>query len=174
MAKLTEQQIKEQIDRIIVLVDTRERRCSHITDLFDKYGVNWEKRKLNSGDYSAILPSDEENGIPEINLESELCIERKASCDELIANLTRGKDRFYYEFERTRASIPILIEDSFENAVKGNYRSQITPKQFLGALFTFCEKNHTWFYFMEDDKYSALWIYDLLKYNIRNKLKKLK
>ena len=48
MAKLTEQQIKEQIDRIIVLVDTRERRCSHITDLFDKYGVNWEKRKLNS------------------------------------------------------------------------------------------------------------------------------
>lgn len=174
MGRLTEQQIKEQIDRIVILIDNREKKFKHITDAFDKHGVKWEIKKLNSGDYTAILPSDEENGIPEINLETELCIERKASCDEIILNLTKGKERFYCEFERTRASIPILIEDSFENAVKGNYRSKITPKQFLGVLFMFCEINKTWFYFMEDDKYSALWIYDLLKYNIRNKLKKLK
>lgn len=77
------------------------------------------------------------------------------------------------EFERSTADIPILIEDSFENAVKGNYRSQVTPKAFLGALFSFCDENDTFFYFMEDKRHSALWIYDMLKYRVRNKLKDL-
>ena len=108
-----------------------------------------------------------------IDLRDELCIERKACCDEIIQNLTRNKERFCREFERSTADIPILIEDSFENAVKGNYRSQVTPKAFLGALFSFCDENDTFFYFMEDKKHSALWIYDMLKYRVRNKLKDL-
>ena len=166
-------QIKAIIDTIVIVVDTRE-RSTHITDAFDKYGINWERSKLESGDYSAYVPMNYELGIDEmIDLTDELCVERKMSCDEVIQNLTKHKERFNREFERSNATIPILIEDSFENAVRGNYRSQVTPKAFLGALFSFCDKNKTFFYFMEDKRHSALWIYDVLKYRIRNKLKDL-
>ena len=95
------------------------------------------------------------------------------NCDEIIQNLTKHKERFHKEFERSDADIPILIEDDFKNAATGNYRSVVTPKQFLGALFSFCRKNKTYFYFMEDKNYSALWIYDLFKYEIRNRLKNI-
>ena len=111
--------------------------------------------------------------LEEINLEDELCVERKKNCDEIIQNLTKHRDRFYREFERSNAEIPILIEDSFKNAVKGYYRSDIPPKTFLGALFSFVDHNDTFFYFIGDDSLSALWIYDVLKYRIRSKLKNL-
>ena len=167
-------QIKAIIDTMVIVIDTREKVNSHIIDAFDKYGINWERSKLESGDYSAYIPMNYELGIDEmIDLTNELCIERKMNCDEVIQNLTKHKERFYNEFERSNATIPILIEDDFTNAVKGNYRSQVTPKAFLGALFSFCDKNDTFFYFMEDKRHSALWIYDMLKYRIRNKLKDL-
>ena len=54
--------IKKIIDTIVILVDVREKKYSHITDMFDKYGINWERRKLNSGDYSAYVPINEELG----------------------------------------------------------------------------------------------------------------
>ena len=114
--KLTEKEIKNQIDRTIVTVDTREKLPNHVTECFDKYNVNWERRKLKSGDYSAIRPEDLGVGIPEIDLTDVLCVERKMSCDEIIQCLTKQKDRFYREFERTEATIPIMIEDSFKNA----------------------------------------------------------
>ena len=133
---MKDSEIKKQIDRIIILVDTREKLPNHIVACFDKYGVNWERVKLDSGDYSAILPEDKENNIPEIDLRDELCIERKMSCDEIIGNLTRNKERFNKEFSRSNAKIPILIEDTFKNACTGNYTSKVTSKQFLGALFS--------------------------------------
>ena len=74
---MKDSEIKKQIDRIIILIDSREKLPNHITKAFDKYGVNWERVKLDSGDYSAVLPEDKENNIPEIDLRDELCIERK-------------------------------------------------------------------------------------------------
>ena len=174
MGKLSEKQIKQCIDNLIILVDSRERGLpNHITKSFDKYGVNWERAKLDSGDYSAILPEDKENNIPEIDLRDDLCIERKMSCDEIIGNLTRNKERFNAEFSRTNAKIPILIEDTFKNACTENYRSKVTSKQFLGALFSFCDRYDTFFYFIGDKDFSALWIYNIFKYRMRNILKEL-
>lgn len=170
---MTEKQIKEQIDRIIILIDSREKLPNHITEAFDRYGVNWRAEKLDSADYSAILPEDSENNIPEIDLRNELCIERKMSCDEIIGNLTRNKERFNKEFSRSNAKIPILIEDTFKNACTENYRSKVTSKQFLGALFSFCDKYDTFFYFIGDKELSALWIYNIFKYHFRNKIKEL-
>lgn len=173
MRRLKEKEIKELIDTIIIYVDSREKLPNHITECFDKYNINWEIKKLDSGDYSAILPNNDAYNTPEIDLREELCVERKMSCNEIIQNLTRYKERFYKEFERSPAEIPILIEDSFKNAATGTYKSTVTPNQFLGALFSFCRKNKTYFYFMEDKNYSALWIYDLFKYEIRNRLKNI-
>ena len=65
MSKLTEKQIKKAIDSMVILIDTREKLPNHITQAFDEYGVNWERRKLKSGDYSAYVPMNEELGIVE-------------------------------------------------------------------------------------------------------------
>lgn len=173
MSKLKEKQIKEQIDRITIYIDTREKNVpNHITKCFDKYGINWERKKLNSGDYSAILPADVELGIPEIDLTDALCIERKMDATELISCLTTHKERFAREFERSKAHILILMEGSYSDLVEGNFRNKVTPKQALGSLESFCDANDTRCFYI-DKKYSALWIYNIFKYNIRNKLKKL-
>ena len=57
------EQIKQIIDTVVIVVDSREQKNQHITSMFDKYGINWERRKLNSGDYSAYVPINEELGI---------------------------------------------------------------------------------------------------------------
>lgn len=170
---MTETQIKKAIDTLVVLVDTREKLPNHITNCFDLYGVKWERRKLKSGDYSCYLPENKELGIKEIQLENMICIERKMSCDEIIQCLTTQKERFNREFTRSEALIPLLIEDKFKNAVTQNYRSKVTSKQFLGSLFSFCDRHNTYFYFMEDNQFSALWIYNIFKYHIRNILKNI-
>ena len=58
MRKLKEKEIKDLIDTIVIYVDSREKLPNHITDCFDKYEINWMIKKLDSGDYSAILPSN--------------------------------------------------------------------------------------------------------------------
>ena len=91
---MKDKDIKHQIDRIIILIDSREHLPNHITKAFDEYGVKWERKKLKSGDYSAYLPKDDNLGIEEINLENELVIERKMSLDELANNISKQRERF--------------------------------------------------------------------------------
>lgn len=172
MNKMTEKQIKQAIDSLVVLVDSREHLPNHITQAFDKYGVNWEKRKLKSGDYSAYIPANKEIGIiEELNFENELCIERKMSADEISTNLSTNKERFHREFDRTEANILILIEDStYEDIATGNFRSKLTPKQFLGLLHSFSIAHDSPFIFIPKSS-SPLWIYNCFKYYFRNKCK---
>jgi ERCC4-type nuclease len=43
---------------MVYLVDTREHenKNTHITDVWDKLGIQWKKKKLDYGDYSFKLP----------------------------------------------------------------------------------------------------------------------
>lgn len=169
---MKESNIKKAIDTIIILVDSREKLPSHITKAFDKYNINWEVRKLNSGDYSAILPINEELGImEEINLEDILCIERKMSSDELSQNISKNRDRFHREFERSKAKIILLIEeDTYEDIALEKYRSKLTAKQYLGALHGFTDEHDSPFIFISK-KSSPLFIYNVFKYRFRNIIK---
>ena len=175
MSKLTEKQIKKAIDSIVILIDTREKLPNHITKAFDEYGVNWERRTLKSGDYSAYIPMNEDLGIiEEMNFENELCIERKMSADEISSNLSTNKERFHREFSRAEAKILILVEDStYEDIALGNYKSKLTPKQFLGLLHSFSLEHDSPFIFIPKS-ISALWIYNCFKYYFRNKCKNIK
>ena len=171
MNKLTEKQTKAIIDEIIILVDTREHLPNHITEAFDKYGVKWEKKKLHSGDYSARVPLIEELQLEEINLENELIIERKMGLLEIQQNLTTHKDRFNKEFDRTNAKAIILIEnDTYKDLALGKYNSDMNPKSFLGLLHSFSDKHNADFIFINKEC-SALFIYNIFKYRIKNILK---
>ena len=168
---MNNKQIKEQIDRIIILVDSREHLPNHITKTFDKYNIKWEVRKLNSGDYSAYLPSD--GDIEEINLSDELVIERKMNLDELSKNISTNRDRFKREFDRSKAEIILLVEENnYSDIMNHNFRSKLTSNQYLGLLHSLCDEYKIPFVFKLKTE-TPLYIYNVFKYRIRNKLKNL-
>lgn len=169
---LKDKDIKKAIDTIVVIIDTREHLPNEITKCFDKYNIKWERKKLKSGDYSAKIPKNEELGInEEINLEDILCIERKMSADEISTNVSTNRERFKREFERTKAQIIIVIEgNTYKDIAIKNYNSKLTPNQFLGSLHGIADEYGIPFIFI-DKGFSALYIYNVLKYRLRNILK---
>ena len=120
-----------------ILVDTREKRIDNIIKAFEKNNVKYERRALPIGDY--IIESST-GYVPNIT------IERKASIDELIANLLdkstadeNGNNRFTRELIRSKQAnkkFILLIEDEkfYINMLTGNYRSRINPKAAKGLI----------------------------------------
>lgn len=75
-----------------VICDTRDKEhaVQHILQYFDRHGIEWERRKLDTGDY---MLDDKPN----------LVIDRKQSLTELGHNLlSRDRERFYREIRRAR------------------------------------------------------------------------
>ena len=56
--------MEELISSMVILVDTREKVNTHITDYFDKKNIKYKKKALDYGDYSFMLPANESLGIP--------------------------------------------------------------------------------------------------------------
>ena len=101
---MKDKQMKELLQDMVIVIDTREKSNKHITDIFDKVGVKYEVKKVDSGDYTAYIPNTK--------YKSTLSIERKNSLDEISQNLTKNKARFEREFERTNNKIIIAIENN--------------------------------------------------------------
>lgn len=168
MDKYTDSQIKKIIDNIIIIIDTKE-KDKYILETIDKHKINYKRESLKSGDYSFMIPKIE-GLINEIDFRNEIVIERKNSLSEIGLNLTKHKDRFKREFERTNARIIIMIEDSYKNGAYGNYDSQIKPKSLLGLLHSWEVKYDTNIVYV-DKEVAPLYIYNTFKYYLRNKLK---
>ena len=78
------------ISSIIILVDTREKVNTHITDYFDRKCITYKKKALDYGDYSFMLPANEKLSIPrDLYFNTTCVIERKASLEEISNNLDR-------------------------------------------------------------------------------------
>lgn len=169
--KYSEDQIKEIIDNICVIVDTKE-KDKYITETFDKYNIKYKKESLKSGDYSFQIP-EIEGLIEAMDFRNEIAIERKNSLSEISQNLTRHKERFKNEFERSEARIIIMIEDSYKNCAYGEYRSKIPPKSLLGLLHSWEFQYDTNIVYI-DKEVAPLYIYNTFKYYLRAKLKSLK
>jgi len=132
-----------------ILVDTREQKNQHLLNFWAANNIKIEIKKLDIADYSFKLDK--------INFEYDIVIERKASIDELCANLTKYRDRFKREFKRAedkRTFIILLIENSLPSDIeRHNYRSQMHPNALKGSLkslkdnynvyIQFCDKNYT-------------------------------
>jgi ERCC4-type nuclease len=85
---------------MLIKVDSREKpqAVKNILAYFDRHGIEWEKVKLDTGDYML-------DGHP------ELVVDRKQSLGELAHNLlSQDKARFYREVRRARESgIKLII-----------------------------------------------------------------
>ena len=126
-----------------IVVDTREQVNGHILDYFRKKDIPIKFKKLDYGDYSAMIPKNEELGIlRDIYLES--AVERKAHVDEICGNLQKDtQTAFENELIRSqRGRFVLFVEqpDFDEKLARGEYRSRYDPKALKGRLESFQAK----------------------------------
>lgn len=115
--------------KAIILIDTREKVNQHIIGRLSELKIPYKLKKLDYGDYSF-----EWNGVDYSN---KIVVERKASADEVIGNLTKGRERFRKEFERAKGcKVILLIEQTIEELEKGNFRSTMSVKDLKSFLNT--------------------------------------
>lgn len=172
--KYTDSELKSIINSIVILVDTREKKNQHITNYFDEHGVKYEQRALTSGDYSFYISPNPELSIPRpLYMDREIIIERKASLEELSANLTTGRTRFEEEFAISNAKKKYLVIENanYSDVVDGNYNTQYNKKSFLGTLHSFNHKYNLELCFLPDNSYTPIYILCVFKYYLKHIIK---
>ena len=157
-----------------ILCDTREQKNDYILKAFEKNDVNYKKQKLDFGDYA--LESDD-------GFRPNLVIERKANLDELIGNIFEKCDegiscnRIHKEIIRCiscETRMIILIEDPewYPKLLKGEFRSKANPKSVTGLIISLMAKYPYYLTIMSvDKKYTASFINNILKYELKEQLK---
>lgn len=180
--KFSESEIKKLLkENFEIIFDTREQQNSHILAYLDSKKIPYKRKKIDEGDYTAIVTKRPDMGIYR-DLYFPVAIERKNSVDELAGNLSEKTDthddiRLIRELQRAKTKgikMYLIIEDknAMENIKTGKYRSLYQPKAFLGRLSSIQDLylHDTLFV---DRKDTGFEIYRKLYYSVRNFLKEL-
>lgn len=134
---------RECLESMSVLIDTREQDTARARARYSSFGLPYERRVLDFGDYTFQfrLPNGKLFYPDEDRITPIIAIERKMSLAELAQCYTHDRARFCAEFERAKAAgakIYLLLENSnFENLCNGKYRSKFHPNAFLASLFAY-------------------------------------
>ncbi|AVP66348.1 ERCC4-type nuclease [Clostridium botulinum] len=127
--KFTNKEVKEILDSLVILVDTRENANIHITDWLEKSKKKYKTQKLNYGDYSCYLPNGSFKGqTRDIFFTNSIVVERKSCIDELAMNLKNKKENIN---EISKEVIELLGEKYLEKVLKSDY---VRFKQELTAI----------------------------------------
>ncbi|MFU0784546.1 MAG: ERCC4 domain-containing protein [Clostridium sp.] len=180
--KFSDTEIKKLLkENFTILFDTREQQNSHILAYFDSKKVPYKRKKIDEGDYTAIITKRHDMGIYR-DLYFPVAIERKNSVDELAENLSEKTDthddiRLIRELQRAKykhIKMYLIIEDkdAMEHIRTGKYRSLYQPKAFLGRLSSIQDLYLHDTIFV-DRKNTGFEIYRKLYYSVRNFLKEL-
>lgn len=168
--KITDKMIADVIKDIVILTDTREQKNKHILDYFDEKEIKHQLQKLDTADYSFILPN-----FGFLEFDNSILIEKKNSLDEIAGNFTKDRQRFVSEFERIGdAKIHLLIENAtWRKIINGSYRSKLPPQNMIASLFTWNVRYNCPIWFSNPTE-SGMIIYQIIKYEIMEKLKSLR
>jgi len=180
--RFSESEIKKLLkENFQIIIDTREQQNQHILDYLDRNKILHKTKKLDEGDYTAIITKCPEKGIYR-DLYFPVAVERKNSVDELAGNLAEETDthddiRLIRELQRAKTKcikMYLIIEDKngMENIKKGNYRSLYRPKAFLGRLSSI-QDLYLYDTIFTENKNTGFEIYRKLYYSVRNFLKEL-
>ena len=136
---------------ITYIFDSREKKNNHIKSYFEKYGNEYEVKKLDVGDYQI-------KGKPYVS------VDRKRNLQELCKNLMNAKDhsRFWKEVRRAREQgikLFVLVEhggqiksiedvskwtDKYSGVNGRNLANEIYRVHIAyGVEFIFCDKRST-------------------------------
>ena len=163
--RYTEAELKSELAQLSVIVDTREQVNDHITGYFDKKKIPYHVRKLDTGDYSAMLGDR--------SLEETVAIERKRNLDEICGNFTAERERFEREFLRSKAygiKMYLLIENAtWGNVFLGNYQSKLSSASLLGSLLSWQARFNVTILFCRPEDSPKL-IHGILYYTAREVL----
>lgn len=168
--RYSEGEIKQILGQLVILCDTREQKNHHIIEAFDRMGVAHISRKLDIGDYSAMLPAIPEMGIVRpLYFDRSLAVERKGSLNELSGNLTKDRERLRGEFSRAKGMrLHLLIEGaSYGDILAHRYDTKLGEKAFFASLLSFQQRYHLNVSFIEKENAGAF-IYLLLYYHVRD------
>ena len=131
--KFTDKELKKILDSLTVIIDSREQRCDHVIDFFNRKNINYVVEKLPFGDYSCKLPKGcFEGQYREIYFSNDIVIERKNSIDEIAGNLKDEAYRLKKELAHMNMydiKYFFFVEDKdfHANLRNGNFRSQYDP-----------------------------------------------
>lgn len=167
------EELKKLSRDIVVLVDSREKRNAHILDYFIKQGITYRISKLEYGDYSFMIPAGTAGG--DIYFHKDICIERKASLEELSGNFTRERDRFEKEFLKAGndgAKVYLMVEapGGYSDIIGHKYRTDFTPAAFMASLKTWEHRFDTNVQFISSE-YAGYYIVSTFQYYAREILK---
>lgn len=165
--------MKQLIESVVILVDTREKVNSHLIDYFNKQKIKYKTKALDYGDYSFMIPKDETLSIPrDLYFDKKIVVERKANLEEISGNFTKERDRFEKELTLAPKEKVLLIENAnYSDIVLGNYNTQYNKKSFWASIHSFWHKYETPIMFMPDNKFSGIFIWGYFQYYIKNYFK---
>lgn len=172
--KYTDKEIKQILNSIVILVDTREQKNQNISSWFDSKKIKHKKKSLSYGDYSFYVPANEELHIPrDVLFTNDICIERKNSTDEIVSNFAQDRNRIEDEFLRHKGKMILLVEDEqfYKNICNGSYKSNYKKQSAVATYHTFIERYGLCPAFVHKE-YAGYYIYMTFRYYLRNYLKK--
>lgn len=138
-----EKELKEILDKLVVIVDSRENANTHIIEWLDKKKKPYKIQKLEYGDYSCYLPNGSFEGQQrDIYFTNDIAIERKFCIDELAMNLKDNKTNIN---EVTKEIIDLLGKDYLQKVLKTDYNR-------LKYEFANMNRHEIRFFIMIEDK----------------------
>lgn len=156
-----------------LLVDTREKNWNHIKKYCDKAGLRYKTKALPYGDYSFLIPANDELNIPrDLVFYNDIVIERKGSLEELSGNLTQQRDRLEKELTLAPKHKVLIIENAtYGDMVSGNYKTRYNNKAFWASIHSFWHKYDIPIIFMPDIKYTGFFIRGYFEYYLKKYFK---
>lgn len=169
MRKYSDYEIEKALEEITIIADTREQDTEAFRRRFKAVELPVIRRKLDFGDYSAIVNINGE----EFSLENQVVIERKMSVDELCMCFGKERQRFQREFQRAKeagARIYLIVENgTWENVFAGRYRSRLNAEALTASLAAWSARYNLIPMFCKPETSGRL-IALLLKYELRERL----
>ena len=164
---MTDRELNDIIDNMVVIVDSREQKNGHLLKYFDDNGIKWVCKKLDTADYSFELPN-----YHYLGLDRQFLVEKKNSLDEITGNFTTDRGRFQREFERLDGEhLHLVIENTtWRKVVNGSYRSKMHPNSLTASILTWSIRYGFKVWFVGKDE-SPMLIYNILKYELLEALK---
>jgi DNA excision repair protein ERCC-4 len=131
-----------------IVIDTREQ----VPFCFDRFDCETNRAVLPVGDYSIQ------------GHEGRAAIERKNGIDELVACLSRERDRFERELQRATdySLFAVVVGGRFADLIAGRFRSRMTSKAVLASICAFHVRYGVPFLFAEDRAGAERLIFGLL------------
>lgn len=154
----------------MIISDSREQNNSHIINWLNNKKIPHRVEKLETADYSFLLPENKDLGIMrDLYFTDNILVERKNSLEELSGNLTNDRLRFENEFIRSKGKVHLLIENaSYEDILSKNYKTEYNSQSFLASLHSFADRYNLSIQFIKDNQYSAQFMYYTFYYHLRN------